>query len=233
MADDGNNQKPESEESEPEDGEQHADGEEPVLVDDEVEGDEVVRDPNELVAELEEKLAAEHERLLRAVADLDNLRKRTRRDVEDAAVRGRAEVLDTLLPAIDSLDLALGSSDRDGAAGPVLDGVDMVRKQFLTGMSRFGLAPVETEIGSMFDPAVQEAVAQIPSAEHPVGAVVEEMRKGYTLGDRLLRAAMVIVSAGPPEGEKEPADPAEPVEDEPADEGSASEPEPEIEESDG
>jgi len=176
-----------------------AEGEDLVVVDDEHEGDELVRDPNELVAELEQKLAAEHERLLRAAADLDNLRKRTRRDVEDAAIRGRVEVLNDLLPAIDSLDLALGASDRDGAAGPVLDGVEMVRRQFLAAMSRHGLKPVESAVGQPFDPAVHEAVAQLPSAEHPVGAVVEEMRKGYVLGDRLLRAAMVVVSAGPPQ----------------------------------
>lgn len=177
--------------------------EEPEVVDDDREDDEVVRDPNETIAELEQKLEAEHQRLLRAAADLDNLRKRTRRDVDDAAIRGRIEVLGELLPAIDSLDLALSSSEREGPAGPVLDGVEMVRKQFLAAMSRFGLAPVETAPGDPFDPAVQEAVAQIPSADYELGAVVEVMRKGYVLGERLVRASMVVVSAG--EAESPPA----------------------------
>ena len=199
---DRENDKPQPTEDEP-DVEVESSEEEPTLVDDEDEGDEVIRDPNELVAELEEKLAAEHDRLLRAAADLDNLRKRTRRDVEDAEVRGRSEVLGDLLPAIDSLDLALSSSDRDGSAGPVLDGVEMVRKQFLGAMSRFDVKPVEAEPGEVFDPAVHEAVAQIPSEDQPLGRVIEEMRKGYLLGERLLRAAMVVVSAGPPQQEAE------------------------------
>jgi molecular chaperone GrpE len=205
MKDELEKDKVDPDEDAPEDGGPGGESEDPVVIEDEAEGDEVVRDPNEIVAELEEKLAAEHERLLRAAADLDNLRKRTRRDVEDAAIRGRSEILDALLPAIDSLDLALGSSDPDGSAGPVLDGVEMVRKQFLSSMSRFGLAPVETAVGEMFDPAVHEAVAQIPSTDHPVGEVIEEMRKGYTLGDRLLRAAMVVVSAGQPDQEEREA----------------------------
>lgn len=190
----------------PDSGEESAE-EEPEVVDDDKDDDELVRDPNETIAELEHKLVAEHERLLRAAADLDNLRKRTRRDVEDAAIRGRAEVLGELLPAIDSLDLALGSSDHEGPAGPVLDGVEMVRKQFLAAMSRFGLAPVETAPGDAFDPVVHEAVAQIPSAEHELGAVIEVMRKGYVLGERLLRPSMVVVSAGPP-AEQEEGSPA-------------------------
>ncbi|MBW2278881.1 MAG: nucleotide exchange factor GrpE, partial [Deltaproteobacteria bacterium] len=192
--------KTEPPEEEPDNGTESPVEEEPTLVEDSDDEDEVVRDPNELVIELEEKLAAEHERLLRAAADLDNLRKRMKRDVEEAGVRGRSEVLGDILPAVDSLDLALGSSDRDGAAGPVLDGVEMVRKQFLAAMSRHGVKPVETAPGKVFDPAVHEAVAQIPSEDQPLGTVVEEMRKGYLLGERLLRAAMVIVSAGPPDG---------------------------------
>jgi molecular chaperone GrpE len=188
-------------------------GEEPVVVDDEQAEDEVIRDPNETIAELEERCAAERERFLRAAADLDNFRKRARREVDEGATRGRGEVLGELLPAMDSIDMALASATPDGKAGPVLDGVEMVRKQFLASMARFGLAPVETAPGDVFDPNFHEAVAQIPSEDYDLGVVIEEMRKGYLLGDRLIRAAMVVVSAGPPteagEGEAEAAEAAD------------------------
>ena len=194
----------------PADEESVAPEDEPVVSDEDQDGDEVVLDPMEQIAALEQQLAAERDRLLRTAAELDNFRKRSRRDVEEAAVRGRSEVLTELLTAIDSIDLALGSSDPEGSAKGVLEGVEMVRKQFLVAMQRFGLQPVETA-GARFDPAFHEAVAQLPSGEHAEGHVVEEMRKGYVLGDRLLRAAMVVVSAGPA-ADREKNDPVDEAE---------------------
>jgi molecular chaperone GrpE len=179
-----------------------AEADEPVVVDDEQDGDEVVQDPSERIAELEERLAAEHDRLLRTAADLDNLRKRMRREVQEAAVRGRAEVLGELLPAVDSLDIALDSANEESQVGPVLEGVEMVRKQFLAAMSRFDLEPIDTAVGKVFDPSFHEAVSQIPSDEHDLGVILEEMRRGYLLGERLLRAAMVVVSSGKPAAEE-------------------------------
>jgi molecular chaperone GrpE len=166
----------------------------------EVEFEDDYRD--ELTA-LETKLAEEHDRLLRTAAELDNVRKRARRDVEDAMVRGRAEVLAELLPMIDALDLALKNADDATPARAVIDGVEMVRRQFLGSMARFGLKPI-TSVGAAFDPSLHEAVAQIPNAEVPIGAVIEELRRGYLLGERLLRASLVVVSSGAPE--PEPAD---------------------------
>ncbi len=147
------------------------------------------------VRELKEKLATTHERLLRTAADLDNLRKRTKRDLEDAVNRGRTEVLQEILLVIDSVDLALTSADPKGTAEGIIEGVKMIQKQFLTATERFKLKAVETE-GRAFDPSYHEAVAQLASPEHPVGMIVSEMRKGYLLGDRLLRPAMVVVSKG-------------------------------------
>jgi len=159
--------------------------------------DVVVEDADDEVAALERKLAEEHDRLLRTAAELENVRKRARRDVDDAAIRGRSEILSALLPALDSIDLALKGSDRDGPAGPVLDGVEMIRRQFLAATTPFGLKEVSTG-GARFDPAFHEAVVQVPSADHPAGEIVEELRKGYVLGERLVRASMVVVSSGAP-----------------------------------
>ena len=167
--------------------------------DDNSENDEIVEDPNEIIADLERKFEDEHQRLLRTAAELENVRKRCVRDVSNAVIRGRSDVLNSILPTIDALNLAIKSgSDDDGPAKAVLDGVSMVRKQFLVSMEQFGLKPIET-VGKAFDPVFHEAVAQIPSEDHDSGEIIEEMRAGFMLGDRLLRASMVIVSSGKPE----------------------------------
>jgi molecular chaperone GrpE len=151
---------------------------------------------------LQEKLNATHERLLRTAAELDNFRKRARRDVEDAQNRGRADVLAEVLPVIDSVDLALSSLD-EGTAKGIVEGLEMIKRQFLSAVDRFGVKQVES-IGKAFDPNVHEAVSQIYSDAYAAGQIVEEMRKGYLIGEKLLRAAMVAVSRGPlPSAEEE------------------------------
>ena len=162
-----------------------------------------VDDDGAALAGLEAKLADEHDRLLRTAAELDNVRKRARRDVDDAVARGRTDVLNEILPAIDALDLALKSADESTPARAVIDGVEMVRRQFLGSMGRFGMRPIEC-VGHPFDPTFHEAVAQIPSPAVPSGAVIEELRRGYVLGERLLRASLVVVSSGPPPVEAAP-----------------------------
>jgi molecular chaperone GrpE len=156
-------------------------------------------------AELEQRLTAEHDRLLRIAAELDNVRKRARREVEEALVRGRAEVLGELLPALDSLDIALSSAQATADTGSLVQGMELVRRQFFSAMERFGLRPIDAA-GQVFDPALHEAVAQLPSDTVSVGSVLEDMRRGYLLGERLLRASMVVVSTGPrPDREDPPA----------------------------
>ena len=177
-------------------------------------------DRGDELAALEKKVAEEHDRLLRTAAELDNFRKRARRDIEDAGVRGRAEVLADILPTIDALDLALKNAADETPARAVIDGVEMVRRQFLGSMARFGLKPIGC-VGAPFDPSFHEAVAQIPHPDVPTGAVLEELRRGYMLGDRLLRASMVVVSSGAPAetsetaiSDGEPEAPAAPGEEE-------------------
>jgi len=154
--------------------------------------------PEPETAVLEEKLKTTHERLLRTAADLDNLRKRTKRDVDEALARGRSDVLQEMLPVLDSIDLALASKETDGANDGILEGVQMIRKQFMAATERFGLKEVESR-GKAFDPNFHEAVAHIASSDCPAGQIVDEMRKGYLIGEKLLRAAMVVVSKGGPE----------------------------------
>jgi molecular chaperone GrpE len=162
-------------------------------------------EPEEQIATLEKKLQEAEEKWLRGVAEMDNLRKRTRRDVEEAVIRGRTDVLREILPAIDSIDLALNTVDDKTEIKGIVEGMSMVRKQFISATERFGLKAVESQ-DKAFDPNFHEAVAQLESEEHEAGQIVEEMRKGYLLGDRLLRAAMVIVSKGKPVAEEEAGD---------------------------
>ncbi|MCP4599513.1 MAG: nucleotide exchange factor GrpE [Proteobacteria bacterium] len=163
--------------------------------------DKEVQDPTEQIAELSKKLAATHDRLIRTTAELDNVRKRSRRDIEEATVRGRIEVLRAILPVIDSIDLALSSANPEGTAVGIIEGIEMVRKQFLNATDHFQLKPIES-VGHGFDPNFHEAVAQLESDKHPAGQIMDEMRKGYLLGERLLRAAMVVVSKGSSEPSK-------------------------------
>lgn len=159
-------------------------------------------DPEEHTKELETKLHALKDRLLRTAAELDNVRKRSRREIDEALVTGRSEVLREILPVMDSIDLALSSADPEGSASAIVEGVEMVRKQFFSATERFRLKVVES-VGKAFDPNFHEAVAQVPSPENEVGQIIEELRKGYVLGERLLRAAMVVVSSGAPQQTEE------------------------------
>jgi molecular chaperone GrpE len=161
------------------------------------------------IEELKDKLAVTHDRLLRTAAELDNFRKRARRDVEDAVNRGRADVLVEIIPVMDSVDLALSSITDETQIG-IAEGLQMIKRQFLSAVERFGVKPIESR-GKAFDPNHHEAVLQVHSNVHPVGSVVDEMRKGYLIGEKLLRPAMVTVSRGPllevpPSEEGEPAD---------------------------
>jgi molecular chaperone GrpE len=133
------------------------------------------------------------EQWMRVAADFDNFRKRTRRDIEDSRKAGREELLKELLPVFDNLERAIQSAGRAQDVKAVADGLSMVVKQFVDVLARVGITKVKTT-GTAFDPAVHEAIQQVETDEHPVGTVVAEVQPGYTHGDRLVRAAMVVVA---------------------------------------
>ena len=156
-----------------------------------------VQDPEEQITELTDALSKEREKYLRALADVDNMRKRARRDVEDARIMGQMTVLEEMLPSLDSIDMALKSITPNESNQAVYDGMLMVQRQFLSSMERFNLKRLDA-IGKKFDPAFHEAVSYVPSPDVEAGAIIDEMRSGYTLGEKLLRASMVVVSSGQP-----------------------------------
>jgi molecular chaperone GrpE len=130
---------------------------------------------------------------MRTAADFDNFRKRTRREVEDARKAGREELLKELLPVFDNLSRAEQSSKQATEVKAVVDGITMIIKQFDGTLARSGISKVATT-GAMFDPQVHEAIQQVETDEHPPGTVVAEVQPGYMNGERLVRAAMVVVA---------------------------------------
>lgn len=132
---------------------------------------------------------------LRARADLDNFRKRSLREKEDAIRYANNGLLEKLLPVIDNFELGLDAARNATDAASVLQGMSMVQRQLQDFIRSQGLEEVLAD-GEAFDPNKHDAVSQEFSAEVPEGKVIRQVRKGYKLKDRLLRAASVIVSKG-------------------------------------
>jgi molecular chaperone GrpE len=135
------------------------------------------------------------DRWLRQTAEFDNYRKRIDRERRELAEYAASEVLLELLPILDDLERARAAAAASG--DPVLDshleGLDLIHRQFMDMLRKRRVSPVET-VGADFDPNVHQAVGQEPSGTHREGEVIEELRRGYRLGDRLLRPAMVRVA---------------------------------------
>ncbi len=146
------------------------------------------------------KLEEERERYLRAAADLENSRKRAAREREEIQRYGIEKVLKDLLPVVDGLDRALAAAP---AEDPLAEGVRLVRAGLEQALARHGVAGFSA-LGERFDPAVHEALMQVPTAEKPPGTVVLEHARGFKLHERLLRPAMVGVAVEPPK-ESEPS----------------------------
>lgn len=153
-------------------------------------GEQEAGDPAEL------ELARVRDQLLRTAADFENFRRRARRDLEEAERRGREGVLREILPVVDNLERAVSATASAKDVNAVAEGVRMVLKQFEDVASKLSLERVQA-VGERFDPSVHDAVQQMETAEHPPGTIVAEVVPGYRLGDRLLRAALVVVARPP------------------------------------
>jgi len=155
-------------------------------------------------APVEEKdHAAEAEKFrdlaMRTAADFDNFRKRAAREKEDAIRYANSSLLETLLPVIDNFELGLDAARSAPDAAAILQGLDMVSRQFRDFLASSGVEEIKTD-GVAFDPNFMEAVGHETDAKVAEGLVLRQTRRGYKLRDRLLRPASVFVSKGP--GEK-------------------------------
>ena len=158
----------------------------------------VTADQLEELKERAAKADENWERLLRTTADFENFKKRAAREKQDAIRFGNESLLQKLVPVLDHFDMALSAAQSAGAdaAKPLQDGIQMVYQQLRNALVEAGLEEVDAA-GKPFDPNLHEAVAQVETTEVPEGQVVQQLRKGYKLRERLLRPASVVVAKRP------------------------------------
>lgn len=132
---------------------------------------------------------------LRLRADFDNFRKRTRREKEEWTQRCLENLCSDLLTVLDHFDLGIANSEGREFTEDTLKGFTLVRSQLGSTLGKYGLSPIEATEGT-FDPNKHEAITHIPSPDVPEDQIVAMTRKGYQLGNRLLRPAQVVVSSG-------------------------------------
>lgn len=149
--------------------------------------------PAEEVEPVVDEAAQLKDRLLRLQADFDNYRKRMDRERREWAAYAGEQVVRELLPVLDNFERGLESVD---AADSVKDGFALIYQQLLTVLDKAGVTPVADPVGQLFDPAIHEAIAHVPSPDVPEGHVMAQTRRGYQMTDRLLRPAQVVVSSG-------------------------------------
>jgi len=163
------------------------------------EREELLPDAPSSEAEIEiQKLVEERDslqdRLLRRQAEFENYKKRAERERSEYVQFASAELMKELLNVLDSFDLAMRNAADESAASK--DGIDLIYKQFLDALSKFGLKSIEAT-GQPFDPNFHQAVSTVPAKKDVAeNTVVEVLRRGYTLNGKLLRPAMVAVAAG-------------------------------------
>jgi molecular chaperone GrpE len=155
------------------------------------------------------------DKLLRSLADMENLRRRTERDVADARTYAVTNFARDMLNAADNIRRALESvpaearEGMDGALKALVEGVELTERDFLKTLERHGVKRLEP-MGERFDPNLHQAMFELPNPEVPNGTVAAVVQAGYVIGDRVLRPALVGVAKGGPK-----AAPAEPVKDAP------------------
>src|SRR3954466_6378290 len=158
------------------------------------------------VAALAKEAAGLKDRLLRTLAEMENLRRRTEREVADARAYGVTSFARDILAVADNMERALKALDdeiRDKAEAGVkalLDGVELTERELIKVMEKHGIRKIEPQ-GQKFDPNLHQAMLEIPDSSVPSGTVVQIMQPGYTIGERVLRPAMVAVSKGGPKAQ--------------------------------
>ncbi|MEZ6964097.1 nucleotide exchange factor GrpE [Aeromonas sp. S9(2024)] len=153
------------------------------------------------IAELEAQLdaaqqasAEERERAIRAVAEMENLRRRAAQDVEKAHKFALEKFAGELLPVLDNLERAIELADKENdALKPMIEGVELTLKSMQSGVAKFGLVALDPT-NQPFDPNAHQAMSMVPSADVAPNTVIAVMQKGYELNGRVIRPAMVMVS---------------------------------------
>ena len=188
--------------SESDDQDIESDGDESLESAEELVGDSedsFVEESNEEGFQEEDQKSAEvleianlKDQLLRSAAEFENLKRRTVRDVENAHKFGTEKLISDLFPVIDSLEKAIETAQDVEGAEAIAEGVELSLKLFMDSLSRNGLSTVDP-LGMPFDPSLHEALAVVPNENAEPNSVMEVIQKGFTLNERLVRAAKVVV----------------------------------------
>ncbi|WP_018983897.1 nucleotide exchange factor GrpE [Salinimonas chungwhensis] len=152
------------------------------------------------LSEAEAKIKEQQEGVLRARADMENARRRAEAEVEKARKFALERFAGELLPVVDNLERAIEAGDSaNEAVKPLLEGVEMTQKSFISTIEKFGVQPIDPQ-GEVFNPELHQAMSMQESADHEPNTVMMVMQKGYELNGRLLRPAMVMVARAPDSG---------------------------------
>ena len=151
------------------------------------------KDLNKKLEEVEKEKNEFSDRLLRNMAEFDNYRKRVVREKEDLIKYGNEKFAFDILSVMDNFERSLEQARKSQEVEPVIEGIEMIRKQFVSALEKFNVKPFES-VGEPFDPERHEAMAQQEHDEYEENTVIEEYQKGYHLNEKLLRPARVIVS---------------------------------------
>jgi molecular chaperone GrpE len=167
--------------------------------------------PEALLDELAQKNAELNDRLLRLAAEMENQRKRSEREIADTRAYAIAGFARDMLTATDSLSRALlmlpaeARDSADGALKSLIDGIELTEREMQRLLAKHGVKPIEAE-GEKFDPHKHQAMFEVPDPSRPEGTIVQVVQTGYSIGERVLRPAMVgIAKGGPKAGPAEPA----------------------------
>ncbi len=158
--------------------------------------DEVAEPELDETERLARDLGEMHDKWLRSKAEMENLRKRTRSDIDDARRYGASALLAELLDVMDNLQRALAAPP-EGIDAPFLEGLQLIEQQWSGVLARHGVKSVSAEAGQGFDPQVHNALMEQETSDQPAGSIVAEIKRGYRLHDRLLREAHVVVAKAP------------------------------------
>ena len=170
--------------------------------------------PEDPAAALAREAAEHKDRWLRALAEMENLRRRTEREVADARLYGITQFARDVVTVADNMDRALQALDdelrekADAAVKGLLDGVELTERELLKVLEKHGVRKLEPK-GQKFDPHRHQAMFEVPDDSVPAGTVVQVVQAGYTIGDRVLRPAMVGVAKGGPKAAPSSAPPGE------------------------
>lgn len=188
---------------------------EPADEQDEVEDpDQHIQELNEKVAALEEERDELNERVLRKTAEFENYRRRMDREKQRRHKAGMLEVIEPILEVLDDFERSIDaaqelqeSQDPEAAYDSLKGGVEMVFRKFRDTLENLGVEPIEAE-GRPFDESLHEAMMRQPTDEAEPGTVLQEIRKGYRMGDRVIRHSRVVVAAQPSDDDSSAGDEA-------------------------